>query len=318
MNKFLSITIISLCSLTAMAKDGQFVELVGTTGEVNWTKATVSAIGYGIAGEGKKANIAPYLACRAAKVDAQRNLLESYQGVRVTATTLVSNYMLTSDEIKSSVEGTVKGAIIKSRTNRLDGSCKVVLQAALRGKISKSIYQDLYQKEVSASIFPSLWSSWISTAHAATYPTATNQQISEHLSQLDKRISDLEQGVKSRTVNNVKTHDISGIIIDVRGTDFTPSLNPKIRKASGDILYPNKSETQEIIDNGQLVSLFSNDINFAMDHPMVGDTPLLIKAKKTWKNQKTEIALSDNDAQKITYLVDRDLLKNIGVIIVLE
>jgi hypothetical protein len=289
-----------------------------TTGKINWTKATVSAIGYGIAGEGKKANIAPYLACRAAKVDAQRNLLESYQGVRVTATTLVSNYMLTSDEVKSTVEGTVKGAIIKSRDNRIDGSCKVVLEAPLRGKISKSIYQDLYQEEeVSASILPNLWSLWISSAHAATYPTVSNQQISDQLSQLSKRISVLEKGVKPNTLNNVKTHDISGIIIDVRGTNFTPSLNPKIRKASGDILYPSEKDTQGIIDNGQLVSLFSNDVTFAMDHPMVGDTPLLIKAKNTWKNKHTEIALADKDAQKVTYLINKNLLKNIGVIIVL-
>ena len=317
MNKPLSIIIITLFSLTASAENGQYTELVGTTGEINWTKATVSAIGYGIAGEGKKANIAPYLACRAAKVDAQRNLLESYQGVRVTATTLVSNYMLTSDEIKSTVEGTVKGAIIKSRDNRIDGSCKVVLEAPLRGKISKSIYQDLYQEEVSASILPNLWSLWISTAHAATYPTVSNQQISDQLSQLNKRISALEKGVKPKNINNVKTHDISGIIIDVRGTNFTPSLNPKIRKADGDVLYPNKGNTQDIIDNGQLVSLFSNDVTFAMDHPMIGDTPLLIKAKNTWKNLHTEIALADNDAKKLTYLINKNLLKDIGVIIVL-
>jgi hypothetical protein len=317
MNKSLSIIIITLCSLTANAEDGQYTELVGNTGEINWTKATVSAIGYGIAGEGKKANIAPYLACRAAKVDAQRNLLESYQGVRVTATTLVSNYMLSSDEVKSSVEGTVKGAIIKSRDNRIDGSCKVVLEAPLRGKISKSIYQDLYQEEVSASILPNLWSLWIGTAHAASYPTVSNQQISDQLSQLSKRISDLENGVKATNVNDVQTHDISGIIIDVRGTSFTPSLNPKIRKADGDVLYPNRSDTQDIIDNGQLVSLFANDVTFAMDHPMIGDTPLLIKAKKTWKNLHTEIALADNDALKLTYLINKNLLKDIGVIIVL-
>jgi hypothetical protein len=317
MNRSLSIIILTFCSLTAIANDGQFTELVGTTGEINWTKATVSAIGYGIAGEGKKANIAPYLACRAAKVDAQRNLLESYQGVRVTATTLVSNYMLSSDEIKSTVEGTVKGAIIKSRDNRIDGSCKVVLQASLRGKISKSIYQDLYQGELSASIIPSSWSFWISSAHAATYPTESNQQISDQLRQLNKRIFALEQGVKPKRIDNVKNHDISGIIIDVRGTNFIPSLNPKIRKANGEVLYPKKSETQDIIDNGQLVSLFANDVSFAMDHPTVGDTPLLIKAKNTWKNQQTEIALSDNDAQKLTYLINKNLFKNMGFIIIL-
>ena len=317
MNKFLSIIIITFCSLTAMANDGQFRELVGTYGEINWTKATVSAIGYGIAGEGTKANIAPYIDCRAAKFDAQRNLLESYQGVRVTATTLVSNYMLSSDEIKSSVEGTVKGAIIKSRDNRIDGSCKVVLQASLRGKISKSIYQDLYQEEFSASLMPSSWSFWMSSAHAATYPKVSNQQISEQLNQLNKRISALEQGIKTKYINDIKNNEISGIIIDVRGTNFTPSLTPKIRKASGEILYPTKNETQGIIDNGQLVSLFSNDVTFAMDHPTVGDTPLLIKAKNTWKNQQTEIALSDKDAEKLSYLINKNLLKNMGFIIIL-
>jgi len=317
MKNFISTIIFSLCSLNALAKDGQFIELVGTSGEINWTQATVSAIGYGIAGDGKKANIAPYLACRAAKVDAQRNLLESYQGVRVTATSLVSNYMLSSDEIKSSVEGTIKGAIITSRKNRIDGSCKIVLQAPLRGKISKSIYQNLYQNEVSASIFPRLWSNWISTAHAATYPEVKNQQISDKLTQLEERILALEQGIKSSSINDVKTDDISGIVIDVRGTNFIPSLNPKIRKESGDILYPNKSDSQDIIDNGQLVSLFSNDVNFAMEHPMIGDTPLLIKANKTWKNKNTEIALADKEAAKMSYLINKNLLKDIGVIIIL-
>lgn len=317
MRNFLSTIIFSLCSLNALAKDGQFIELVGTSGEINWTQATVSAIGYGIAGEGKKANIAPYLACRAAKVDAQRNLLESYQGVRVTATSLVSNYMLSSDEIKSSVEGTVKGATITSRQNRIDGSCKIVLQAPLRGEISKSIYQNLYQNEVSASIFPNLWSSWISTTHAATYPEETNQKISDQLTQLEKRILALEQGIKTNSINDVETDDISGIVIDVRGSNFIPSLNPKIRRESGDILYPKKSDSQDIIDNGQLVSLFSNDVNFAMEHPMIGNTPLLIKAKKTWKNKHTEIALTDKEAAKISYLINKNLLKNIGVIIIL-
>ncbi len=317
MRNFLSTIIFSLCSLNALAKDGQFIELVGTSGEINWTQATVSAIGYGIAGEGKKANIAPYLACRAAKVDAQRNLLESYEGVRVTATSLVSNYMLSSDEIKSSVEGTVKGATITSRQNRIDGSCKIVLQAPLRGEISKSIYQNLYQNEVSASIFPNLWSSWISTTHAATYPEETNQKISDQLTQLEKRILALEQGIKTNSINDVETDDISGIVIDVRGSNFIPSLNPKIRRESGDILYPKKSDSQDIIDNGQLVSLFSNDVNFAMEHPMIGNTPLLIKAKKTWKNKHTEIALADKEAAKISYLINKKILKNIGVIIIL-
>ncbi len=318
MNKILASTFFILCSFNALSKDGHFVEFVGSSGQINWTNASVSAIGYGIASTDAKPNIAPFLACRAAIVDAQRNLLESFQGVRVTTTTLVSNYMLTSDVIKSSVEGTIKGAVIKSRKNRIDGSCKVELQAPLRGKASQSIYQDLYPEELSTSILNNLWSSWMSTAHAATMTTANSQLVSEKIAALDKRIGLLEKQLKTSKVNEVQVNDISGIVIDVRGTRFIPSLTPKIRRANGDILYPSRDNTQDIIHNGQLVSLFSNDVNFAMEHPLIGESPLLIKANKTWKEHATEISLSDQNSNKLAYLISQGMLRNISVIIVLE
>lgn len=317
MNKILTSIILILSSLNVQAKDGYFTELVGSNGKINWTDASVSAIGYGIASPDKKPNVAPYLACRAAIVDAQRNLLEAFQGVRVTTTTLVSNYMLTSDEIKSSVEGTIKGAIIKSRNNRIDGSCKVELQAPLRGKASKSIYQDVYQKELSTNLIDNFFSSWLRSAHAATLNNSSNQQVIERINALDKRIGELESNLKTNKPVEININDISGIVIDVRGTQFIPSLTPKIRRDNGDILYPSHDNTQDIIHNGQLVSLFSNDVDFAMEHPLIGDTPLLIKANKTWPEQLTEISLSEQNSKKIAQLISKGLLQNIGVIIVL-
>ncbi|MBL4940225.1 MAG: hypothetical protein JKY81_01030 [Colwellia sp.] len=317
MNKTLTASLFILCSLNVLAKDGHLTEFVGTSGQINWTDASVSAIGYGVAPPDKNPNVAPFLACRAAIVDAQRNLLESFQGVRVTTTTLVSNYMLTSDVIKSSVEGTIKGAIIKSRNNRLDGSCKIELQAPLRGKTSKSIYQNLYSEELSTSLLNSFWSNWISTAHAATLNTSNTQQVVEKIAELDKRISVLEKHLTTNKVNEIQLNDISGIVIDVRGTHFMPSLTPKIRKANGDILYPSRDNTQDIINNGQLVSLFSNNINFAMEHPLIGEYPLLIKANKTWQDQATEISLSEKNSNKLAHFIKKGLLRNISVIIVL-
>ena len=146
------------------AKDGSYTEFVGASGVIDWTKSSVEAIGYGVAPAGKNPKVSPLLACRAAIVDAQRNLLESFQGVRVNSTTLVSNYSLTSDIVKSSVEGTVQGALIKSRVNRADGSCKVVLQAPLKGKVSKSIYADLKNKLNSAFNFKIFFNGLISSA----------------------------------------------------------------------------------------------------------------------------------------------------------
>jgi len=320
----LVILLITTCfSQVATANTAYYTELVGATGKINWTTGTISATGYGIAPSNKKPTVAHLLACRAAIVDAQRNLLESFQGVRVSSTTLINNYMLTNDKIKSSVEGTIKGATIKSKENRNNGTCKVVLQAPLRGNAANSIYQSLYDPaSLSAFNFLQLFSPFISTVHASTLSNST-QTVEQQLQQLTKRITELETLVhgsnhsKSNRIN-LQSTTISGVVIDVRGSRFIPSLNPKLRQPAGDILYPTEKTAASIIDNGQLVSLFATDVAFAMEHPLVGDTPLLIKANRTWKNNATEITLAQKDADKIAYLVSNDLLNDIGVIIVLE
>lgn len=301
------------------AKDGSYSEFVGASGVIDWTKASVEAIGYGVAPAGKNPKVAPLLACRAAIVDAQRNLLESFQGVRVNSTTLVSNYSLTSDIVKSSVEGTVQGALIKSRVNRADGSCKVVLQAPLKGKISKSIYAELNNKQNSAFNIKMLFNGFMSSAYASQ-SNSSAQDLLKQIEILTKRVSDIEALLdeKPELKASQSINEISGIVIDVRGSDFIPSLDPKIRRSSGDILYPNEKNISEIIDSGQLVSLFASEVEFAMEHPIVGDSPLLIKANKIWNNNNSEIMLNNQDAQKLIYLTKNNMLKETGVIIVLD
>ena len=92
----------------------------------------------------------------------------------------------------------------------------------------------------------------------------------------------------------------------------------KSEEDNGNILYPNERNFNEIIDSGQLVSLFASEVEFAMEHPIVGDSPLLIKANKTWNNNNTEIMLNNQDAKKLIYLTKNNLLKDTGVIIVLD
>jgi len=303
----------------ALAEDGHYTQFVGASGVIDWTKASVEAIGYGVAPAGKNPKVAPLLACRAAIVDAQRNLLESFQGVRVTSTTLVSNYSLTSDIVKSSVEGTVQGALIKSRVNRADGSCKVMLQAPLKGKISKSIYTDLHKKVNSAFNIKNFLSVFISSAHASQINNHS-KQLEEKVNQLTKRITEIEALLLNKTQqNNTQgVSEITGIVIDVRGSNFIPSLDPKIRATNGNVLYPNEENMSAIIDSGQLVSLFASQVDFAMDHPIVGNSPLLIKASKTWDKNNTEITVNSLDSKKLIYLTKNKKLKNTGVIIVLD
>ena len=103
-----------LCAALAMAScpafcEEEFVEWVGANSGVNWSNGQIQAEGAGVAPEGQPPSRAKLFACRAAVVDAQRNLLESIKGVRVEGTTVVANMMVESDTIRTSVNGVLQG-----------------------------------------------------------------------------------------------------------------------------------------------------------------------------------------------------------------
>jgi hypothetical protein len=130
--------VIGLCAwgavpmaLAQTAKPGPLVEPMAS-GSVNWTSGWVKSSGVGVppsgAGPTGKA-----LAQRAAFAVAVRNLLEVVKGVRIDSATLVENYMVQNDVIKSQVSGFVKGAQIEKTNESPDGSVEVFVKAPLWG-----------------------------------------------------------------------------------------------------------------------------------------------------------------------------------------
>ncbi|OGW68240.1 MAG: hypothetical protein A3A88_09015 [Nitrospirae bacterium RIFCSPLOWO2_01_FULL_62_17] len=118
-------------ALAQTAKPAPLVEQM-SSGSVNWTSGWVKATGIGVppsnAGPAGKA-----MAQRAAFSVAVRNLLEVVKGVRIDAATLVENYMIQNDVIKSQVSGFVKGAQIEKTNESPDGSVEVLVKAPLWG-----------------------------------------------------------------------------------------------------------------------------------------------------------------------------------------
>jgi len=119
---------------SALAQTAAPAHLVEKTssGSVNWTSGWVKAAGIGVppqnAGPAGKA-----MAQRAAFSVAVRNLLEVVKGVRVDAATLVENYIVQNDVIKSQVSGFVKGAQIEKTIESPDGSVEILVKAPLWG-----------------------------------------------------------------------------------------------------------------------------------------------------------------------------------------
>ena len=113
---------------------GNAVENSGP-GKIDWTVGEVYATGIG-APPAMTVNAAQSRAMteRAAYVVALRNLLEAVKGVRVDSETLVENFMVKSDVIRTQVSGIVKGARIVKKEYMSDGSVEMIVAMSLKGE----------------------------------------------------------------------------------------------------------------------------------------------------------------------------------------
>ena len=113
---------------------------VGTTGKIDFTTQVITAVGIG-APPANPANPAQAraMAERAAQVVAYRNLLEATKGVRVDSTTLVENFMTTSDVIKAEVSGIIQGAMIMDKKYMSDGSVEITVGMKLTGALADAL-----------------------------------------------------------------------------------------------------------------------------------------------------------------------------------
>lgn len=116
------------------------VQPVGTAGKVDWSTGVVTAVGIG-APPAQPANPAQAraMAERAAQVVAYRNLLEAIKGVRIDSTTLVENFMVTSDVIRTEVSGIIQGATIMDKKYMSDGSVEVTVGMKLTGALADAL-----------------------------------------------------------------------------------------------------------------------------------------------------------------------------------
>jgi hypothetical protein len=141
------VIVISLMVVAAGAASAQLVGTikdvevsVGTTGKIDYTTQVITAVGIG-APPANPANPAQAraMAERAAQVVAYRNLLEATKGVRVDSTTLVENFMTTSDAIRAEVSGIIQGAMIMDKKYMSDGSVEITVGMKLTGALADAL-----------------------------------------------------------------------------------------------------------------------------------------------------------------------------------
>jgi hypothetical protein len=141
------LVVLALLALAAGSASAQLagsikdvIEPTGTSGKVDWTTGVITAVGIG-APPAQPANAAQAraMAERAAQVVAYRNLLEAVKGVRVDSTTTVENFMVTSDVIRTEVNGIIQGATVMNKKYMSDGSVEVTVGMKLTGALAEAL-----------------------------------------------------------------------------------------------------------------------------------------------------------------------------------
>ena len=116
---------------------GHYTDMVTPNAWVNWTTGIATAKGIGIPPKNPASALqAKEMARTAAWAVALRNLLEAVKGVRIDSTTTVSNFVTTNDEVRTRVEGMVKGAQLVKEQEMPDGSFETTVEMKLTGDFS--------------------------------------------------------------------------------------------------------------------------------------------------------------------------------------
>lgn len=176
-------------------------------GVINWTEQYIEAKGTSVIDYERFPNKAQAkaMATRGAIVEAQRNLLEITQGVKVVSETTVKDMMTQNDFIYTRVEGIVKGAQQVGEPIEKDGIIEVRMRIPL------------YETNgLAAAIYDALPNN-INTKSLQTQNNIDNQQSND--------ISNSDQNAIP-----------NGLVFNFNGKTFDPSLFPTIVDQNGNIV----------------------------------------------------------------------------------
>lgn len=244
-----------------------FVLAVFAQGEVDWERRVVKAIGIGAPNPN-----APNMAVKragainAAKMYAVRDLMATVKGMYLSSEQTAENYMMTSDVVKTQVEGIARAFQMVGEPQYFeDGSVQVTVEMSIDGKLS-----DLMMKEET-------FGDTTPMGEEATY-----------------KLSDLAPS---------KPDVYTGLIIDCTGVELRPALSPKVFSRSGREVYGSANVNKDFAVQQGMMGYLKN-IDFAKENERVTNNPFIVKAIEVKGTNKADIVISDEDAAKIEALAN--------------
>jgi len=108
----------------------------------------------------------------------------------------------------------------------------------------------------------------------------------------------VKPGQKVTEVSSTGSAKNTGLVIDARGLKIIPALAPKVLDESGKVVYSSEFVTKDALEQNGVVGYFRS-VDAAKKAKRVGNKPLVIKALKAASDGKTDIVLSNADAEKL-------------------
>lgn len=245
----------------------------------------IKADGFGSMPAGMPVNRGKLMARRAAIVDAQRNLLESIKGISVDSETTMENYIVTSDLVRTKINGVVTGARVISEEFK-DGTYHVVMAAPLYGIGSvgdvaiRAVVGDIQPQPLPAPS-PSYVEMPSVTTTTTTTTTVTPGQVA--------------QGV---------VPGYTGLVIDARGLPLERTFCPGIFDTNGRAIYGvHNVDPDYAVKNGVAAYAQGEEAWNKAESGLsrAGSKPLVIKAvglRERTKHQ-CDIVVSPEDGDRI-------------------
>jgi hypothetical protein len=274
---------IGICQDKASASD--WVDKVGQ-GNINWSTGYAEAVGIGTLPDNliRKINARP-IAQREAKADALRNLLEIIKSVQLDSVTAIKDFTVENDVVNTQISTLVKGAEAVDYQYLPDGRAEVKMRFPLYGNLARLIMPLAMAKQPGA---PAL-------TEASPAPTL--------------------KALESPSVPVVVS---TGMVIDARGIQARPAMSPRIFDEDGTEVYSlSKVDIEYATKEG--VGGYTRDLTAAQTNQRVGANPITVKALGICSPGKSDIIISNADAQKVrSTAVSASFLKQCKVMIVLD
>jgi len=191
-----------------------------------------------------------------------------------------------SDVINTQVNGLVKGAQVVKTDYMSDGTVEVTLRIPLYGGI---LAQTIMPLAIAKPPVPPAPSVLEAPAPAITAPAAPAAPVA-----------------------------YTGMVVDARGIQARPAMSPRVFDEDGKEVYGSANVDREYAVQ-QGMSGYARDLNAAQSNQRVTVNPITVKALKTSGPGKSDLIISNADAQQIRASAENmTFMKKCRVMVVLD